>query len=222
MTLHPDFADQPESVRNTLLDNIAKLEKFAEWHRFPARAPALADRVNMGMTSIESATKIAAGWAEHIAALQGDPTNNVTPLDGSRRSNASAMADLIRQAQGTMDDIREVVRQIGGDSALVYDLSTPSLVYESASNFHQIYGGVHGDAAVQQFTEALRDANPEWVPGSDWFGDDIDEVALYWYQRDPERAVQIAQTILRLHGRTDGGRDRAHQIWRPNCHQMTP
>ena len=126
MTLHPDFADQPESVRNTLLDNIAKLEKFAEWHRFPARAPALADRVNMGMTSIESATKIAAGWAEHIAALQGDPTNNVTPLDGSRRSNASAMADLIRQAQGTMDDIREVVRQIGGDSALVYDLSTPT------------------------------------------------------------------------------------------------
>ena len=57
---------------------------------------------------------------------------------------------------------------------------------------------MHGDAAVQQFTEALRDANPEWVPGSDWFNDETSEIARYWYLRDPERAVRIAREIIAL------------------------
>jgi hypothetical protein len=61
---------------------------------------------------------------------------------------------------------------------------------------------VHGDAAVQQFSEAIRDILQDarvWVPGSNWDEDSIDEIARYWYQRDPERAVQVATALLELH-----------------------
>jgi hypothetical protein len=120
-----------------------------------------------------------------------------------RRSNRSAMADMIRDAHGTVDEMRDFVRQIGGDSPLFYDLSSPSLVYESADNFHQVYGGVHGDAAVQQFSEAIRDILQDarvWVPGSNFDNDSDDEIALYLYRRlqPGERAMRIARKVAAL------------------------
>jgi hypothetical protein len=84
---HPDFANQPERFRNGIFNLIAKLARLAEWSRFPARAPALSDQVARGLRSIKSATRIAAEWDKHIAALQADPTDNVTPLEGARRKS---------------------------------------------------------------------------------------------------------------------------------------
>jgi hypothetical protein len=130
------------------------------------------------------------------------------PRERPRRGQAAAIDEATQTLHGTVDRVDHVVRNLeavtGGSGALDYDLSTPELIYQSADNFRAIHGGVYGDEALAQFTEALRDTNPErvsgpeWVPGSNWWGDSEDEVAGFHYRHDPERAVRIANKILGL------------------------
>jgi hypothetical protein len=130
------------------------------------------------------------------------PRRSDTSTAVDRRSNRAAMADLLSQTQATLDEVRDVVRQVGGDTPLVYDLSTPEMIYESFDNFRQIYGGVHDDAAVQQFLEVGRETMQDeglWVPGRDLLNDSDDEVAQYLYQLlGEERVMRIVRKIEAL------------------------
>jgi hypothetical protein len=64
---------------------LADLDRSIDWMRYPARAPALADQVKMGIITVERAAQLSARWARHVARMQANPGNNVTPIDGSRR-----------------------------------------------------------------------------------------------------------------------------------------
>ena len=136
--------------------------------------------------------------ARHIA--MASPTRDEDDEDRPRRrepavprGQAAAIDDATVRLHDAVDRIEDRVE----GTARHFDLSTPQLVHESAESFREIYGGVHGDEAVQQFTEALRDANPNWAPGSDWWHDDPEEIAGYLLAGDEQKAVQIARAIIR-------------------------
>jgi hypothetical protein len=114
----------------------------------------------------------------------------------AKRGAAAAIDDATVRIQGTIDRLEDVAVVVTGGSPH-YDLSPP-MVHEAAENFRALHGGVYGDEAVQQFTQALRDSDAEWAPGSDWYNDSVDEVAAYHYKCDPERAIAVANAIRKL------------------------
>jgi hypothetical protein len=81
---------------------------------------------------------------------------------GRKPSTAAAIEDAVGRLHNTVDDIERA----SGAAALSYDLSTPELVQESASNFNEVYGGVYGDDAVQRFADTLRPASRAVEPDS--------------------------------------------------------
>jgi hypothetical protein len=122
-----------------------------------------------------------------------------------RRGTLATLDEATQNNYASTEDLRGVVRHVvevtGGPSPLNFDLSTPEMRYESWGNFRQIYGGLHGNEAMQHFLEiGIADMRDEgvWVPGSNFAEDEPAEIAAYWYRLDPEKAMQVARAIEAL------------------------
>jgi hypothetical protein len=113
-----------------------------------------------------------------------------------RAGQAAAIDDATAKLHDAADLIKERVTP-----DLNFDLSTPELIRDSAENFLALYGG-DGKESIQQFTEALRDANTEWKPGADFWHDEPEEIAAYLLAGDEQKAVKVARAILDLYNKS--------------------